>query len=227
MQWQENKSHTWRNCYVSFTKVCEGFIRHHFLLFTHHNANGSIFNMLVGWWLGQILLSNKFSYLHICIPYFIVHAQYSNRGRRCSHISVQFSTPDSHSDTSLDSDIKFLRLNLKIYQPNGKLILFWCATKYFGHVTHFLQVANQYSRVDNWITAFKLIHSIMSFWKTQITQSSAKANFLEAIASRIIFCAINQWRCRIETYIIVMTLARIFVQDRIRDDSDTIGRYNY
>ena len=82
-------------------------------------------------------------------------------------------------------------------------------------------VAAQYSALDNGVTTIKLLHSIMSLRDTVFTANDIKTNFVHSITNhpRFKFCALDQWRIRSESYLLIMTLSRMYTDDRILDDS--------
>ena len=82
-------------------------------------------------------------------------------------------------------------------------------------------VAAQYSALDNGVTTIKLLHSIMSLRDTVFTAIDIKTNFARSITNhpRFKFCALDQWRIRSESYLLIMTLSRMYTDDRILDDS--------
>ena len=63
---------------------------------------------------------------------------------------------------------------------------------------------------------------MIAIGNTKFTKTDALNNFSEAITKRMKFCALDQWRMRTEAYILIMTLGRMFTEDRIIDDSSTI-----
>ena len=82
-------------------------------------------------------------------------------------------------------------------------------------------VPAQYSALDNGVTAIKLLHCIMSLGHTVFTANDVKTNFVHSITNhpRFKFCALDQWRLRSESYLLLMTLSRMYTDDRIIDDS--------
>ena len=69
------------------------------------------------------------------------------------------------------------------------------------------------------------IHSVMYLCDTQVSHLDAKSSFEKAITKQVAFCAIDQWRCHTEAYILMMSFTRLFSDYNMLDDYGTIPSF--